>query len=110
VVYGTIEAVENRTWDPIDTMQVVIGGDIIKKYSGTDRAFERAIQAGGLPPGSPFDFAHLADSRLRALRIKSPNHAEPFPSTISSACFRSPRLAFYHFRSGPDTSDWVKGY
>ena len=30
-VYGASEEVENRTWDPIDTMQVVSGGDIIKK-------------------------------------------------------------------------------
>ena len=28
-----------------------------------------------IAPGSPFDFAHLADLRMRALRIKSPNHA-----------------------------------
>ena len=28
-------------------MQVVSGGDIIKNYSGTDRTFERAIQARG---------------------------------------------------------------
>ncbi len=28
-------------------MHVVSGGDIIKKYSGTDRTFERAIQARG---------------------------------------------------------------
>jgi hypothetical protein len=27
-----------------------------------------------IAPGSPFDFAHLADLLLRALRIKSPNH------------------------------------
>jgi len=30
-VYGASEEVENRTWDPIDTMQVVSGGNIIKQ-------------------------------------------------------------------------------
>jgi len=50
-----------------------------------------------IAPGSPFDFAQLADLLLRALRIKTPNQTEPFPSTVSSAWFRSPRLAVYHF-------------
>ncbi len=54
-----------------------------------------------IAPGSPFGFAHLAGLHLRALRIQSPNQTEPFPSTVSSAWFRSPLLAFYHFRSGP---------
>ena len=53
---------------------------------------------------SPFDSAQLRDSLLRALRIGSPNQIEPFPSTVSSAWFRSPQLAFYHLRSGPDIS------
>jgi len=52
-----------------------------------------AKRTARIAPGSPFDFAHLADSRLRALRIKSPNHAEPSPSTASSAWFRFPQLA-----------------
>jgi hypothetical protein len=30
-VYGASKEVENHTWDPIDTMRVVSGGDIIKK-------------------------------------------------------------------------------
>jgi hypothetical protein len=30
-IYGASEDVENRSWDPIDAMQVVSGGDIIKE-------------------------------------------------------------------------------
>ena len=47
-----------------------------------------------IAPGSPFDFAHLADLLLRALRIESPNQTEPFSSTVSSAWFRSPQAGF----------------
>ena len=43
----------------------------------------------------------------RALRIGSPNQTEPLPSTVSSAWFRSPYVAFYHFRSGPVISGKV---
>ncbi len=32
-----------------------------------------------------------------AHRITEPNQTEPFPSTVSSAWFRSPYVAFYHF-------------
>jgi hypothetical protein len=37
-----------------------------------------------IAPGSPFDFAQLADLFLRALRIKSPNQTEPTAVRMSS--------------------------